>query len=98
LVTIDLCVINPDSVFRHKQEIALLEQRHAEELRLAHLQKTEAEQNVLELRKRLEEHEANASHLAQRLHGIMQNQWREALSVVSVPKVTLKSSNLLHVT
>lgn len=71
--------------YRHKLEVSLLEQKHAEELRLMQLQLTKASRQIQELETRLAAHEKRSSKIAERLHGVMENQWREALNIISSP-------------
>lgn len=70
---------------KHKLEVSLLEQKHAEELRLMQLQLAKATRQIKDLESRLAAYEKRSSTLAERLHGVMENQWREALNIISSP-------------
>jgi len=49
------------------------------------LQLTKASRQIQELETRLAAHEKRSSTIAERLHGVMENQWREALNIISSP-------------
>lgn len=49
------------------------------------LQLTKASRQIQELETRLSAHEKRSSTIAERLHGVMENQWREALNIISSP-------------
>lgn len=68
---------------KHKVEVSLLEQKHSEELRLMQLQLAKASRQIQDQEKRLAAYEKRSSSLAERLHGVMENQWREALNILS---------------
>lgn len=78
---------------KHKLEVSLLEQKHSEELRLMQLQLTKASRQIQELETRLAAHEKRSSMIAERLHGVMENQWREALNIISSPNENNGRSN-----
>ncbi|XP_034244811.1 uncharacterized protein LOC117647240 isoform X2 [Thrips palmi] len=78
---------------KHKLEVSLLEQKHSEELRLMQLQLTKASRQIQELETRLAAHEKRSSTIAERLHGVMENQWREALNIISSPNDSNGRSN-----
>lgn len=73
--------------------MSLLEQKHSEELRLLQLQLTKASHQIQELETRLTAHDKRSSTLAERLHGVMENQWREALNVISSPSGNVSLKN-----
>ncbi|KAK3925427.1 Centrobin [Frankliniella fusca] len=68
---------------KHKLEVSLLEQKHSEELRLMQLQHAKALRQIQDLENHLAAHEKRSSSLAERLHAVMENQWREALNIIS---------------
>lgn len=70
---------------KHKLEVSLLEQKHSEELRLVQLQLAKAARQIQDQESRLAAHEKRSSTLAERLHGVMESQWREALNIISNP-------------
>jgi len=60
--------------FRHQLEVQLLEEKHAEELKLYKLQLAQAVQQVSEL-------EARKSEMVEKLHSVMETQWQEAMHI-----------------
>ncbi|KAG6802567.1 myosin-2 heavy chain isoform X1 [Apis mellifera caucasica] len=72
-----------DIIDKHKLEINLLEEKHKEEKRLCELQLAEALQKSSFLESQLNSQRATKSQLAEQLHSVMQNQWQQALQIIS---------------
>lgn len=59
------------------------------------LQLAKAARQIEELQSRLTAYEKRSSNLAERLHGVMENQWREALNILSSPNDTVSAITVL---
>ncbi|KAK2583271.1 hypothetical protein KPH14_009281 [Odynerus spinipes] len=68
---------------KHRLEINLLEEKHKEEKRLFELQLAQAVQKSSLLEMHLNSQRATKSQLAEQLHSVMQNQWQQALHIIS---------------
>lgn len=60
-----------------------MEEKHKEEKRLCELQLAEALQKSSFLESQLNSQRATKSQLAEQLHSVMQNQWQQALQIIS---------------
>ncbi|XP_017759440.1 PREDICTED: uncharacterized protein LOC108550251 [Eufriesea mexicana] len=72
-----------DIIDKHQLEINLLEEKHKEEKRLCELQLAEALQKSSFLESQLHSQRATKSQLAEQLHSVMQQQWQQALQIIS---------------
>ena len=64
-------------------EINLLEEKHKEEKRLCEIQLAQAMQKSSMLETQLNTQKTSKNQLAEQLHSVMQNQWQQALRIIS---------------
>ena len=60
------------------------------------LQLAKATRQIEELQNRLAAFEKRSSTIAERLHGVMENQWREALNILSNPNDSVSSKMISY--
>ncbi|XP_066591174.1 uncharacterized protein [Prorops nasuta] len=84
-----------DVIDKHQLEINLLEEKHREEKRLHEIQLAQALQKSNLLESQLNTQRATKSQLAEQLHSVMQQQWQQALKIISstVPDGGVESSS-----
>lgn len=68
---------------KHQLEVKLLEEKHKEEKRLCEIQLAQVVQKSAMLESQLNTQRASKNHLAEQLHSVMQNQWQQALRIIS---------------
>ncbi|KAI8420630.1 hypothetical protein MSG28_007874 [Choristoneura fumiferana] len=68
---------------QHKLEIKVLEEKQKEEIKLYRLQLAQAGEKIGLLESKLECHRRRRSQIASQLHGVMQQQWRQALRILT---------------
>ncbi|XP_051173565.1 interaptin isoform X3 [Leptopilina boulardi] len=68
---------------KHQLEVKLLEEKHKEEKRLCEIQLAQAVQKSCMLESQLNTQRTSKNHLAEQLHSVMQNQWQQALRIIS---------------
>ena len=71
--------------FSHVAEIRRLEEIHKEELR-------SLEHKLIDSERRRTKLENNHKEIAQKLHGVMENQWQQALSILT-SEISLRQVN-----
>lgn len=76
----------------------LLEEKHNEEIQLYQLQLTKANQELSKLQTQLQQHRANKSEIIEKLHSVMETQWKEALRIVGGNSPVILSVSNLHFT
>nr|CAD7403061.1 unnamed protein product [Timema poppensis] len=71
---------------KHQLEIRLLEEKHHEEQQLLQLQ-------VSQLQAKLSHFDSQRTEIVERLHGVMETQWKEALRVISGGSIPSRTSS-----
>jgi hypothetical protein len=64
-------------------ELQLLEEKHMEELQLYKLQLAQTAQQASHLEAKLQGYNSRKSEMVEKLHSVMETQWKEALRIVS---------------
>ncbi|XP_061705110.1 repetitive organellar protein isoform X2 [Cydia pomonella] len=68
---------------QHKLEINVLEEKQKEEIKLYRLQLAQASEKIGLLESKLESHRRRRGQIATQLHGVMQQQWRQAVRILT---------------
>ncbi|XP_067000630.2 uncharacterized protein [Anabrus simplex] len=77
---------------KHQLEVRLLEEKHKEELQLYKLQLTQATQQISQLQVRLQSYSNKKTEIVEKLQGVMEAQWKEALRIIGGSSPVVSSS------
>ncbi|XP_039289940.1 interaptin isoform X2 [Nilaparvata lugens] len=70
-------------VERHRLEIHNLEQKHRADLKMMHNRLLDIEKEKIELKMKLDKETRRRAEMAQKLHGVMESNWKQALQIIS---------------
>ncbi|XP_017862438.1 PREDICTED: centrosome-associated protein CEP250 [Drosophila arizonae] len=73
---------------KNNQELNLVQEKHNEEVELYRLQLANASKKIDELELQLNCYKTKRADIAQKLHGVMEAQWQQALAILTSPNQT----------
>jgi predicted nucleic acid-binding Zn-ribbon protein len=71
--------------FRNEQEITLLDEKHKEEVALYQLKLANSSRTIQELEEKLSSYQSKRADMAEKLHSVMETQWKKALEILTSP-------------
>ncbi|XP_077286117.1 centriole duplication and spindle assembly protein centrobin [Arctopsyche grandis] len=86
---------------RHQLEVNILEEKHREEIKFHKVQLNKSKQTIQLLQDKLTSYKSKRGEMAAQLHSVMENQWQEALKIltnesVNVPHIPTEAKCLLN--
>ncbi|XP_030570421.1 centrobin [Drosophila novamexicana] len=75
---------------KNNQELNLTQEKHNEEVELYRLQLANASKNIDELELKLSTYKTKRADIAEKLHGVMEAQWQQALAILTSPNHTFQ--------
>ncbi|EDV96848.1 myosin heavy chain, clone 203 [Drosophila grimshawi] len=75
---------------KNNQELNLIQEKHNEEVELYRLQLANASKKIDELELKLSCYKTKRADIAEKLHGVMEAQWQQALAILTSPNQTLQ--------
>ncbi|KAH8345643.1 hypothetical protein KR067_000179 [Drosophila pandora] len=70
---------------KNNQELSLIQEKHHEEVELYRLQLANASKKIDELELKLSCYKTKRADIAEKLHGVMEAQWQQALAILTSP-------------
>ncbi|XP_068142092.1 centrobin [Drosophila tropicalis] len=70
---------------KNNQELNLIQEKHSEEVELYRLQSANAAKKIDELELKLSCYKTKRADIAEKLHGVMEAQWQQALAILTSP-------------
>ncbi|KAL7732506.1 hypothetical protein ACLKA6_019149 [Drosophila palustris] len=77
---------------KNNQELNLIQEKHNEEVELYRLQLANASKKIDELDLKLSCYKTKRADIAEKLHGVMEAQWQQALAILTSPNQTFQLS------
>ncbi|XP_034109903.1 nucleoprotein TPR [Drosophila albomicans] len=77
---------------KNNQELNLIQEKHNEEVELYRLQLANASKKIEELEFKLSGYKNKRADIAEKLHGVMEAQWQQALAILTSPNQTFQIS------
>ncbi|XP_017109397.2 centrobin [Drosophila bipectinata] len=71
---------------KNNQELSLIQEKHHEEVELYRLQLANASKKIDELELKLSCYKTKRADIAEKLHGVMEAQWQQALAILTSPQ------------
>ncbi|KAH8235190.1 hypothetical protein KR032_010084 [Drosophila birchii] len=70
---------------KNNQELNLIQEKHSEEVELYRLQLVNASKKINEMDLKLGSYKTKRADIAEKLHGVMEAQWQQALAILTSP-------------
>ncbi|KAH8365866.1 hypothetical protein KR093_006690 [Drosophila rubida] len=77
---------------KNNQELNLIQEKHNEEVELYRLQLANASKKIEDLELKLSCYKNKRADIAEKLHGVMEAQWQQALAILTSPNQTFQIS------